>query len=420
MMHDLTSLEQPYLLCINIESYRDHDGVRYFGPAWYKDLRLHLRYIKDLRLACPCREGVPPNDAVAFQEDDLFKALQIIDLPTTQGWVDALLKLPVTMVRLWKAIGQASIVHAGIAGWVIPYGWLVAPMVVLRPAKFLLIIVESAPWRLLNPRSAGVIQRFRSTFFETLGRWCVNRADLAIFTQADYKASFLTRTSSQGHVIHASWIDEDVILSASEAERLWQVKLNDPGAPLKIIFAGRVVLEKGILVLLEAMQRLSEAEIPIELTVIGQGDVLKDCHAEGERLQGRTKIKILDPVPYGTQFFELLQCHHAVVVPSLSDEQPRIVYDAYSQALPILGTRTSGLLDCVQDQHNGRLVNSNDAVALANLLEWSQQYRQALARMGMAARLTAQDLTHWKMHQQRWALLAEQVALQKSEIKARK
>ena len=406
MMHNFTPLQKPYLLCINIESYRAPDGTRYLDPAWHKDLRLHLRYIHDLRLACPCRTGVPPHNAVALQEDEL-QALKMIDLPTTQGWADALLKLPVTVLRLWQAVGQSTIIHAGIAGWVIPYGWLVTPMVLLRSSKFLLIVVESAPWRLLNPRSAGVVQRLRSALFEALGRWCVNRADLAIFTQANYRASLLPRRPARGHVIHASWIDDDVIISEPEAERLWQFKLDDVGQRLKVIFAGRVVVEKGVLVLLEAIQRLSEAEVSIELTIIGQGDLADCCRAKGAALQGTATIQVLDPVPYGPQFFELLQRYHAAVVPSLSDEQPRIVYDAYSQALPILGSRTSGLSDCVQDKHNGRLMRPNDSRALAALLEWSSQNRIELRRMGMAARLSALDLTHWKMHRMRWELLME-------------
>jgi glycosyltransferase involved in cell wall biosynthesis len=412
-MHNLTPLEKPYLLCIHIESYCAQDGTRYLDLGWYKDLRLHLRYIKNLRLACPCRLGAPPAGAIAIKGDPLFDRLHFVDLPTTQSWIDAILKLPVTMAKLWKAVGQATYVHAGIAGWVIPYAWLVTPMVLLRPSKFFLIVVESAPWRLLNPTATGFLSRLKSLLFETLGRWCVNHADLAIFTQADYQTSLLTRHPSRGHVIHASWIDADMIVSEPEAVRLWKAKteaLEQTQQTLKIIFAGRVVVDKGVLVLLEAMQHLSEAEIPIELTMIGQGELLDCCRLKSAALQGVTKIRILEAVPYGPEFLQLLQPHHAVVVPSLSDEQPRIVYDAYAQALPVLASHTPGLRDCIRHQDNGMLVSPNDANALADLLQWAFHNRPELERMGMAARLTAQGFTHWTMHQQRWSLLAQSAA----------
>jgi glycosyltransferase involved in cell wall biosynthesis len=405
-MSDLIPIEKPYLLCINIESYCDENGHRYLDELWHKDLRLHLKYLKNLRLASPCRQGNPPPNAIAIHEDPLFDHLQIIDLPTTQGFVDAFLKLPLTIAKLWGAVRQVEYVHAGIAGWVIPYAWLVAPITSLYPSKFFLLVVESAPWRLPDKIPANFSAKLKSELFETLGRWCVNYADLAIFTQEEYKNSLLTKNPERGHIVHASWIDEERIVSEAEATQRWQAK-SSTAPVLKVIFVGRLVANKGVLVLLEAMQLLSKANVPVQLDILGQGELLGICKQTSSELQGTARIQVLETVPYNHEFFSLLQRHHAVVVPSLSDEQPRIVYDAYAQALPVFASNTAGLRDCVRHEYNGMLVNPNDAGALADLFQWSLQNLPQLETLGMTARLTACDLTHWEMHKRRWKLLSE-------------
>ena len=43
-----------------------------------------------------------------------------------------------------------------------------------------------------------------------------------------------------------------------------------------------------------------------------------------------------------------------MLVPNLGDEQPRIVYDAYSQAVPVLASATPGLKACVEEGVTGR------------------------------------------------------------------
>jgi glycosyltransferase involved in cell wall biosynthesis len=405
-MSDLIPIEKPYLLCINIECYRDEKGHRYLDELWHKDLGLHLKYLKNLRLACPCRHGNPPPRAIALHQNPLFEHLQIIDLPTNQGFVDAVLKLPFTIAKLWAEVKQADYVHAGIAGWVFPYAWLVTPILFFYPSKFLLLVVESAPWRLTDPTSVGFAAKLKSNLFETLGRWCINRADLAIFTQEQYKNTLLTKHPERGRIIHASWIDEESIVSEAEAVQLWQAK-SDAVQCLKIIFVGRLVANKGVLVLLEAMQILSKANIPVQLNILGRGELLDVCQQASAALQGTARIQMLETVAYNQEFFNLLQGHHAVVVPNLSDEQPRIVYDAYAQALPVFASNTAGLRDCIQHESNGMLIHPNDATALADLLQWSLQNLPRLEAMGLTARLTACELTHWEMHKRRWKLLVD-------------
>jgi glycosyltransferase involved in cell wall biosynthesis len=215
----------------------------------------------------------------------------------------------------------------------------------------------------------------------------------------------LTKGEARGHVINASWIDEENIISHADARESWAKKRIGADGKLKIIFVGRLVAAKGILVLLEAMKKSVCERVPVDLDILGDGDQLESCHIARDALKHSAQIRLLGTVPYGEELFELLRGYHAVVAPVLTDEQPRIVYDAYSQAVPVIASDTDGLRSCVENGTTGMLVNSNDHVALAHRLKWAQQNPEQLKLMGLAALDVARRLTHRAMHEKRWTLL---------------
>jgi glycosyltransferase involved in cell wall biosynthesis len=179
---------------------------------------------------------------------------------------------------------------------------------------------------------------------------------------------------------------------------------------MRLAFVGRLIPEKGVTVLLEALGLLRSACGEISCEIIGDGPLMTQCQAIAGRLAGRLKVKFLGPVEYGAPLFSLLEGYDAVVVPSLSDEQPRIVYDAYARAIPVLGFKTDGLLSCIKDGETGRLCRSGSARDLADLIDWAAANRTELKRMGMAGLSVAKSLTHREMHRRRCETLAPLIA----------
>ena len=367
----LPPITASYLICLNITCYRDADGVRYFDPLWHKDLVQHVRYLKNLTLASPCRYGEPPPAAIAWAPP--LPEIQFVDLPVSNNTVEAFLHLPSTAARLWRAIGRAEIVHIGVAGWPIPYAWLASPFATLR-SKLSVVIVESAPWRLPPGLPVTVKTRLRAKVFETLGRWCVNHSTLVIVTQDEYRRSLLT-DPGRAQIIHASWLDKEEILSDKESGAAWRSKQLASSGPLKLLFVGRLERSKGVLILLEAMRLIAREGLPVELDILGQGELESECRQAADSLQGVTRISMLGTAPYNFEFFRIVRSHHVVVVPSLSDEQPRIVYDAFSQAVPVLASDTPGLRDCVEHGSTGRIV-------AGGALEWAAGFRWCLEHPG--------------------------------------
>jgi glycosyltransferase involved in cell wall biosynthesis len=401
----LPAITSRYLLVINIPLHRDSSGRLFADQLWFKDLAAHLSYLRDFAIACPVVAGSPPKDAIALSDAPSAAEVKVIPLPPAANLVQAVAFLPVTLIRLWRAIAAADLVHSGVAGWPFPLGWLAIPLARLLRRRTLLI-VESAPWRLQPGLPASMAARIRAGLYERLARWCMRSTDLAIFTQEEYRRSLLPGRSGSGHVIHASWIDESVVLSDQQAQEAWQRKaLQESTREIRFLFAGRLDAEKGVLVLLEAMTLIAKKDLALRLDILGTGKLAPDCKAVSENLTGATRLQLLGTVSYGAPLFELLRGYHALIVPSISDEQPRIVYDGYSQAVPVIGTSTAGLRDCVREDDTGWLVRPGDGAALAGALERAREHPDQLQRMGLRAAMAARAMTHQAMHRQRQLLL---------------
>lgn len=400
----LEPITKRYLMVMNISSTCDEKGQRYLDPMWAKDLTEHFRYLKNFTLAAPSKLETSPKNAMVVSREPSFSNVEFIDLPSPNSYSEAILTLPATVAKLWSAIARADIVHSCVAGWPIPMGWLVTPIALMQ-GKFYVLVVESAPWRVEPGKATKIKDKIIAYVSETINRWCVNNADLTIFTQSEYQHSLLTERQERGHVIHASWIDEENIISEADAAEIWHKKLFPPTKKLKLLFAGRLESAKGVLVLLEAMKILDNRNIAVNLDILGDGRLLSQCKTLSSQLQKSVNIQISGTLPYGKEFFGRLQEYHAVVVPNLSDEQPRIVYDAYSQAVPVLGSNTDGVRACIENHKTGVIFNSNDPEALADAIQWSAQNLPALETMGKASLQQARSLTHQEMHRSRWQLL---------------
>jgi glycosyltransferase involved in cell wall biosynthesis len=311
--------------------------------------------------------------------------------------LEALLQLPYTAGVLWRTIGQVDIVHSSVIGWPYPLGWIANPFAVLR-GKRLVIVVES-PWRVGGMGRRGWKRRLldMDPLREWLARWSCKRADLALFTHSRYRDALHTNKHGNAYVAPAVWVNEADILDERAAEDGWATKA---GQPVRILFAGRLAAAKGIDVLLTALRSLDVRGVETSVDIIGDGELRDTCVQAAADFRA-VDVSVLAPVPYGPDFFALLRRYHALVIPSLSDEQPRIVFDANAQAVPVIASDTDGLRPYVVHGATGWLVRSGDPEALASTLIRAGGAPSELRSMGLAALRATRALTHRAMHRSR-------------------
>ena len=398
-----SSIEQRYLLLTFIPYYVDRDGSVWLERLWHRDFVEHMRYLPRLTMAAPKyarHECERPENLVRVDVPPGVE-LNLVPLPHLESTPGALARLPLTAWTVWNAVGDADIVHSGVVGWPYPLGWVANPIAKLRN-KRLVIVVESTPWRLSGSSEDNFRRRARAGITELLARWSANRADLCLFTQPGYRKSLFTNGVGTAHVTPATWVNEEDVLDRETVEKAWSMKPNR----LRLLFAGRLTPDKGVNVLLDAMQRLHERDVAVDLDIIGEGPLADRCRklADG---RGKGRVRLLAPVEYGKPFFRLLQGYHAVVIPTLSEEQPRILFDAYSQGVPVIATDTDGHAPYVLEGETGWLIPRHDPAALADAIQRASNEPDQLQRMGTESVKLAQKMTHREMHEVRRRILAD-------------
>jgi glycosyltransferase involved in cell wall biosynthesis len=395
------------LLQTSTPVYLDDAGGRWLDSLWAIDAREHLSYIRNLTIACPTI-GIDnaKTTLTRIDSDPLLSSIRFVDLPAARSRLRALAHLPRTWAAVWRAVGQAEIVHMGIAGFPYPLGWLGFPIARLRRRKTI-TVVESAPWR-IDPRGrASLTQRLMSGLYESLGKWIVRGSDLKFFTTEHYRQSLCGDAGDNAHVVQASWIPSSQVIADAGLEA--RLALQDaPPTPIRVAFFGRLAEEKGIEVLLSAMRALGRTD-RLALDIYGDGPQREAIQTALASEPALASVRFCGTVAYGAPLFELLRTYSYVVVPSLSDEQPRIVYDAYSQGVPVIASDTDGLRQCVQEDRTGLFFMRGSADGLAEVLRNVQldEARRRHPELARNAVQVARSTTHAAMHASRARLIAE-------------
>jgi len=241
----------------------------------------------------------------------------------------------------------------------------------------------------------------------------VKVANLRFFTSKAYANEFLKKGAAQAYVVPATWIDEERILTEDQASAHWASKTGNT----RLLFAGKLIADKGIKVLIDAIPQVVRDHTRLAITILGDGPFRKEClDLANAGTTDTVSVEVLEPIKYGEPFFNLLRSYDAVLVPSLSDEQPRLVFDAFSQAVPVLGSATGGICEVVDHQLNGHLVSPGDVDAFARALIWASRNRRALQTMGMHALAKCHRFTHRSMHQTRHSILLKELKLDKISV----
>jgi glycosyltransferase involved in cell wall biosynthesis len=396
-------LADPYTMVIHIPYYEDSAGAVWLERLWYRDLVEHLSYLRDFILCAPRLPKTSEPNLVRLEPPDRVR-LRFVPLPPRATYLHALLGIPGTIVAVWRATGMARVVHTGIAGWPFPLGWFAVPSALLRARK-LVIGVESS-WRHGIPGQATWGTRFYDAVAERIARWACGRADACFYTQAAYRDALHRNARGPALINPAVWVNEDDVIDDATAAASWARKV---AQPVRLLFAGRLTASKGIDVMLEAMRLLDDKQIEASLDVIGAGELRASCESAASALR-RATITVLDPVAYGAPFLELVRGYHAVLVPSLGDEQPRIVFDAYAQAVPVIASDTNGLRPHVDHDKTGWLLPPGDSRVLAAAIEQATRRASHLHAMGIAALGATRSHTHRNMHRVRSQFLHRHLA----------
>lgn len=159
-----------------------------------------------------------------------------------------------------------------------------------------------------------------------------------------------------------------------------------------LLFAGSVQTQKGIFVLLDALDRLAwTGEVPT-LVVAGDGPELATARQRVQDLN--LPVHFLGRV--GRDRMPALMAGAAVfVLPSENEPFATVYLEAMASGTPCVGTNSGGTPEIIRPGTTGFLIAPGDGERLANALRTALARPSHLARMGRNARLDALIRFDW-------------------------
>ena len=174
--------------------------------------------------------------------------------------------------------------------------------------------------------------------------------------------------------------------------------ISDPGAlacnasigsgnPIQIAYVGRLVPEKGLPVLLEAAKLLVEANIPFQLTFIGNGPQRELLERMTDSLALRQCVTFKGDLR-GAPFAEALRAIHLVVMPSMWEETAGLAaIEHMMRGGVVVAADVGGLGEVVGDA--GLKFAMGDSGALADCIRRAYENPSLAASLGAVARTRA-------------------------------
>ncbi|MFT4221618.1 glycosyltransferase [Dysgonomonas sp.] len=146
------------------------------------------------------------------------------------------------------------------------------------------------------------------------------------------------------------------------------------------LYFGRLIDEKGVDVLIEALKYCSD----IPFKIVGDGPDL-------EKLQKEVEINNLDKVEFtgaiwGVELNEIIAKSRFVVIPSIWHENfPYVVLQAFAQAKPVIGTNRGGLPELISE-NRGLIYKADNPQELADKIKILYNDGALCQRLGQNSR----------------------------------
>jgi glycosyltransferase involved in cell wall biosynthesis len=161
--------------------------------------------------------------------------------------------------------------------------------------------------------------------------------------------------------------------------------------PARLLFAGRLIPEKGLWEAVEAVRILDDRGIDTTLEIAGweaPGDPVVDAlrrHIRG--LEVDSRVRFVGYVPAGERLAAVYRSSDVCVLPGHGDGEgfPRTVFEAMGAGVPVVTTPVGGIPHWVSNGNEAVLVEPRSSTALADGVESllnDDELRARIARTG--------------------------------------
>lgn len=182
-----------------------------------------------------------------------------------------------------------------------------------------------------------------------------NHDDAALFE----KMNLVRREQVQ--LIPGSGVDCRAFASAIPKDR--------PNEALHLLFVGRLLGDKGVRELAEAMRLLRPRYPKLKLTLVGELGAANRTAISKQEVDGWVGEGLLTYAGHAKDVRPFIAAADAVILPSYREGMPRALLEAAAMARPLLAADVPGCREIVRDGVNGLLFDVRSPQAIADAID---------------------------------------------------
>lgn len=183
-----------------------------------------------------------------------------------------------------------------------------------------------------------------------------------------------------------------------------------------LLFVGRMITQKGLPYLLDAMPAVLEKHPDARLFLVGRGNALPHLKKKVSAM-GLEKSVLFSGYLSEEQLKETYGTCDLFVLPSVWEVLPIAILEAMSSGKAVVCTTAGGNRELVRDGDNGYVVPMRDPAALAEKINGLLSDRAKLKEMGLRSRQIAEEEFDWKLIAARTKQVYEGVLSEKKRIR---
>ena len=260
------------------------------------------------------------------------------------------------LLRLWREVRRAALVHAGTSHDLYRPIEITALALAKLFGKKTVCVVDidlraEARMKHLTGRLGrkslflcrAVYDPLRSLQLRSAARWC----SLVLLKGRKLLRDYGRGRAHVKYFLDAAFSAEHLISAPALAQKTRD--LADPAQRLELVYFGRLTACKGIDRCIEAVARASElGAASLRLTVIGSGEEAGNLARLCTELGIEPLVEFRAALPFGRPLFEALRPCHLLLAAPLIEDTPRSALDAMACGLPILAFATDYYADLAE------------------------------------------------------------------------
>ena len=246
--------------------------------------------------------------------------------------------------------------------------------------------VTGLPYIIVSPKK-GIMKRMARWVAMRWYGWAVSGKRTATILQnqddLELLKSFAPKVAANAIVTNGSGVDLERFAQQPKQPRF-------SNSPVKVLFVGRFLKEKGVFELMDAVREMRSQNVPFEMHLCGDFDHGNRSSATCDDLVQWKEEGLVDWSGQLDDVRDKLAAADMVVLPSYREGTPRSLLEAMAVGRPLVTTNVPGCRNVVQDSVNGFLVDSHDPVMLADAMAKLIEDENLRERMGHASREMAE------------------------------